>query len=136
MKFILCVVITVVVSSLKLLSNANLAPDCRIVDDSSLHSFRVNLTPEEKEQLEVEGQCFLACAIMDYKVNKVRLCVASKMNNCTLTGPQAAELYYRAPQIIHPINISKPVGREKTQGSRLGIELRASCFLHGVYQVN
>ena len=73
MKFILCVVITVVVSSLKLLSNANLAPDCKIVDDFSLHSFRVNLTPEEKEQLEVEGQCFLACAIMDYKVNKVHL---------------------------------------------------------------
>ena len=73
MKFILCVVVTVVISCLKLLSNANQAPDCRIVDDSSLHSFRVNLTPEEKEQLEVEGQCFLACAIIDYKVNEVHL---------------------------------------------------------------
>ena len=46
-------------------------PDYRILDDNTLHSIRVNLTQEEKEQLEVEGQCFLACAIRVYEINKV-----------------------------------------------------------------
>ena len=56
----------------------------------------------------------------------------------------AAELYYRsfysylcrqqlrctsAPQILHPINISKPAEREKeSPGQLLGIESRASCL--------
>ena len=49
---------------------ANKTPDCTILDDTPLHSIRVNLTQEEKEQLKVEGQCFLACA-GDYNINEV-----------------------------------------------------------------
>ena len=41
--------------------------ECRIPQNSSLDSVNVlNLTQEEREQLEIEGRCFLACATEHY----------------------------------------------------------------------
>ena len=41
--------------------------ECRIPQNSSLDSVTVrNLTQEEREQLEIEGRCFLACATERY----------------------------------------------------------------------
>ena len=73
MKFV--IVIITVGYYLMIVSDVvyNQAPfllECRIPEDSSLNnSIRVNLTEEEKEQLDLEGRCFLACAIRVYKVN-------------------------------------------------------------------
>ena len=68
MNFVLAIMIIIIGPVLMM---ANETPDCRILDDTPLHSIRVSLTQEEKEQLEVEGQCFLACAIRVYEINKV-----------------------------------------------------------------
>ena len=70
MNFVLAIMI-IIGPVLTILSKANETPDCRILDDTPLHSIRVNLTQEKKEQLEIEGQCFLACAIRVYKINEV-----------------------------------------------------------------
>ena len=68
MNFVLAIMIIIIGPVLMM---ANETPDCRILDDTPLHSIRVDLTQEEKEQLEVEGQCFLACAVKVYKIDKV-----------------------------------------------------------------
>ena len=53
------------------LASSKFLLECRIPDDSraSLESaLNVNLTQEEREQLEIEGRCFLACATETYIV--------------------------------------------------------------------
>ena len=69
---------------------------CRILDDTPLHSIRVNLTQEEKEQLEVEGQCFLACAIRVYNINEV-----IRQNVCLYYLYQATLVYHYFQLIWH-----------------------------------
>ena len=58
---------------ISLSSAVNQALECRIPEDSSSldNSIGVNLTQEEKERLEVEGQCFLGCAIWVYYIDEV-----------------------------------------------------------------
>ena len=70
----ICVLLFAVGFGLISLSSAvNQALECRIPEDSSSlnKSIRVNLTLEEKERLEFEGQCFLACAIWIYYIDEV-----------------------------------------------------------------
>ena len=52
------------------LASSTFLLECRIPDnDSSLKSaLNVNLTQEERAQLEIEGRCFLACATETYTV--------------------------------------------------------------------
>ena len=46
--------------------------ECRIPDNSSLDSINVNLTQEEREIVDIEGRCFVACAASDKYRNEVR----------------------------------------------------------------
>ena len=45
--------------------------ECRIPDNSSLDSINVNLTQEEREVVDIEGRCFVACATSDKYRNEV-----------------------------------------------------------------
>ena len=46
--------------------------ECRVPANSSLDSINVNLTAEEREIVEIEGRCFLACATQDQYMNQVQ----------------------------------------------------------------
>ena len=46
--------------------------ECRVPANSSLDSINVNLTAEEREIVEIEGRCFLACATQDQYMNQVK----------------------------------------------------------------
>ena len=46
--------------------------ECRIPTNSSHGSINVNLTQEEREQVEIEGRCFLACATHYKYINEVK----------------------------------------------------------------
>ena len=46
--------------------------ECRVPANSSVDSINVNLTPEEREIVEIEGRCFLACATQDQYMNQVQ----------------------------------------------------------------
>ena len=93
MNFVLAIMIIIIGPVLMM---ANETPDCRILDDTPLHSIRVNLTQEEKEQLEVEGQCFLACAIRVYNINEV-----IRQNVCLYYLYQATLVYHYFQLIWH-----------------------------------
>ena len=46
--------------------------ECRAPAHSSLDSINVNLTQRERERVESEGRCFLACATQSQYINLVK----------------------------------------------------------------
>ena len=74
MEFFLLLAVVTASSGLIIVSDGTQTPfllDCRIPDDSSLESINVNPTQEDIERLKIEGQCFLACATLRYKIHEV-----------------------------------------------------------------
>ena len=47
--------------------------ECRVPNSSFSESIYVNLTQEEREELKVEGRCFLACATQQYQIHQVHI---------------------------------------------------------------
>ena len=60
------------------LRNSDATPDppflleCRTPANASLDSINVNLTQEERDIVELEGRCFLACATHNQYTNEVK----------------------------------------------------------------
>jgi hypothetical protein len=46
--------------------------ECRTPANASLDSINVNLTQEDREIVDLEGRCFLACATQNQYTNQVK----------------------------------------------------------------
>ena len=50
-------------------------PSCHVPANSNFDHISVNLTEEEREELMMEGRCYLACTIEHFMVIIMTLCV-------------------------------------------------------------
>ena len=67
MKSVLFLLPSLVVITCTLASVGNASSvECRVSESLTNTTFKVNLTEEEREQVLIEGRCFLGCALERY----------------------------------------------------------------------